>query len=135
MTNLPEAPRESVIYEDEWLYVCLALYPLTSGHTIVVWKSQTADIHNLTDREYDYLMGIMDVTRDALLSTLSVEKVYLMYMDEAKQVHWHLVPRYDEKGVNVLMHTPEKTKDFSLTHVISTAFVERMKTRELRTLH
>jgi diadenosine tetraphosphate (Ap4A) HIT family hydrolase len=39
-------------------------------------------------------------------------------MDEAKQVHWHLVPRYDEKGFNLLIHNPKEVKDFPLAPLL-----------------
>jgi len=129
---LPIPPPNSIVYEDEWLYVCLALYPLTRGHTVVVWKKPTPDIKDLSDNEYDYLMEIMDVARDALLEVLKVEKVYLMYMDEAKQVHWHLVPRYNEQGVNVFAHEPSQTDDFSLAIPLKEALFKRHQTRNIR---
>lgn len=129
---LPEAPQESIIYEDQWLYVCLALYPITKGHTVVVWKQHAPDLHVLADAEYDYLMEIMDVTRDTLLKVFNVEKVYLMYMDEAKQVHWHLVPRYNEQGFNIFAHEPKKTDDFAFAPTLREAFLERLQTRYIR---
>jgi len=129
---LPAAPRESIIYEDQWLYVCLALYPITKGHTIVIWKQKAPDLRVLSDAEYDYLMEVMDVTRDVLLKVLHVKKVYLLYMDEVKQVHWHLVPRYDEKGFNVFAHKPKKTNDFSFASALHEAFIKRLQTRYIR---
>ncbi|MCK5025428.1 MAG: hypothetical protein KAS15_02475 [Nanoarchaeota archaeon] len=39
-------------------------------------------------------------------------------MDEANQVHWHLIPRYNKKGFDLLKHKPAKLKDFSLTKKI-----------------
>lgn len=112
--------------------MCLALYPITKGHTIVIWKQHAPDLRVLSDAEYDYLMEVMDVIRDTLLKVLNVEKVYLMYMDETKQVHWHLVPRYNEKGFNVFAHEPEKTKDFALAPALREAFIERSRTRYIR---
>jgi len=35
-------------------------------------------------------------------------------MDEVRHVHWHLVPRYNEKGYDVFLHKPKKSADFSL---------------------
>ena len=125
--SLPIAPKESIIFENERVYVCCALYPVTKGHVIVVWKSDVEDIHELNEEEYDFLMDIVDVTRDAQLKTLTVEKIYLLYMDEAKHVHWHLVPRYDEKGFNVFSHSPEKAVDFPLVSEMKKAFDERFK--------
>lgn len=48
------------------------------------------------------------------MKALKVEKVYLVYMDEARQVHWHLVPRYNTKGYNNFMREPGKITDFLL---------------------
>jgi diadenosine tetraphosphate (Ap4A) HIT family hydrolase len=55
------------------------------------------------------------------MESLGVEKVYLMYLDEVKHVHWHLVPRYEERGFNILLHSPAETKDFSLAKDIKLA--------------
>lgn len=127
MSNLPIPPKESIVYEDDNVYVALAIYPITKGHTVVVWKKQTKDINALSCDEYDYLMDIVDVTRDTLLEVFNVEKVYMLYMDEAEEVHWHLVPRYNEKGFDVFKHKPEKTKDFSHADIISSTFVKVIK--------
>ena len=119
MLLLPEAPIESIIYDNDFLYVCLALFPLTKGHTVVVWKKKAPDLE------------ILDVARDALLQVFKVEKVYLMYMDEVKQVHWHLVPRYNENGFNVFTHEPKKINDFSQKSSLQEAFMERLQSRNI----
>ena len=72
-------------------------------------------------------MNVVDVTRDAMLAALKVEKVYLLYMDEIKEVHWHLVPRYNEEGINVLAHEPVKTEDFSLAPAIADSFAAALR--------
>lgn len=111
---LSNPPPKSIIYENDKLIVCLASYPITKGHTIIIWKEKISDLHLLPPDDYIALMEIVEKTRNALLKTLKIEKVYLIYMDEAKQVHWHLVPRYNQKGFNLLTHNPQKTTDFSL---------------------
>ncbi|MFA6269630.1 MAG: HIT family protein [Candidatus Paceibacterota bacterium] len=132
MSSLPKPPPKSIIYESEWLYVCLALFPITKGHVVVVWKKDMPDLHDLSDSEYDYLMEIVDITRDTLLKTLNLEKVYLMYMDEVKQVHWHLIPRYNEQGFDVFTHEPKENHDFPLVPDLQKAFLERLQTREIK---
>lgn len=127
MNKLPNAPKESIIYEDKHVYVCLASCPLNKGHMIVAWKKPVKDIHDLSCKQYDHLMDIVDVTRDALLKMFKVKKVYLVYMDEIKHVHWHLVPRFNEKGVNVLSHTPKRVRDFSLAPKLKSNFLEVLK--------
>lgn len=58
-------------------------------------------------------MDMVNSVRTAMLGALAVEKVYLMYMDEVNQVHWHLVPRYNVKGINALAHEPSILSDYS----------------------
>lgn len=113
-SSLPKPYPEAIIYEDNFLYACLANFPITKGHTVVVWKKDITDLHLLTKKEYEYLMNKVEAVRSSMLKTLGVEKVYLVYMDEAKHVHWHLVPRYIEQGYNVFLHKPKELKDFSL---------------------
>ncbi len=111
---LPKPYKNAGIYEDKKLYACLANEPIVDGHTVVVWKDKVADLHLLEREDYEYLMERVNDIRNALLEALGVEKVYLLYMDEAKQVHWHLVPRYSKMGFGNLLQKPGKIKDFSL---------------------
>ena len=115
MNKIPKPPKESIIFQDENVYACLAKYPITRGHSIVVFeRKEFVDLNQMPDIYYDYLMDIVFSVRNALIKTLKVKKVYLLYMDEAKYVHWHLVPRYKEKGFGVFQKKPVRTKDFSL---------------------
>ena len=70
---------------------------------------------------------MVNIARESLLNTFGVEKVYLFYMDEMEHVHWHLVPRYNEKGFNVFTHKPKKTDDFSLAAKIKPVFDKVIK--------
>lgn len=110
----PIPPKESIVYEDEKVYSCFALEPIVDGHMVVAWKQDVKDIHDLSCDEYDHLMSVVDMTRDVMLEVLKIEKVYLVYMDEIKHVHWHLIPRRDEKGFNVFTHKPKKVGSFPL---------------------
>ena len=112
--DLPKPKKEAVFYKDKKLYAVLATHPITKGHVVVVWKKKVSDIHLLNDKDHDYLMDKVDKIRDSMLKTLKIKKVYLIYMDEAKHVHWHLIPRYNKKGFNVLEERPKKLKDLSL---------------------
>ena len=111
--DLPEPFEEAILYEDKKLYACLANYPKVRGHTVVVWKDDVPDLHMLSEDNYHHLMERVDEIRNALIDTFDVEKVYLVYMDETKHVHWHLIPRYNEKGYDVLEHEPAELEDFS----------------------
>ena len=114
--------KKALIYQDKKTYICLADFPIVPGHTVVAWKKKVADLHLLDKKDYEYLMDKVDEARNALIKTLGVEKVYLLYMDEAKHVHWHLLPRHNVKGNNLLKHQPTKLKDFSLAAKIGKNF-------------
>lgn len=113
---------KSIFYEDDFVYACLADYPLTKGHSIVVWKKPVTDLHLLNPKEYEHLMGVVDKVRNGLMKTLKVEKVYLMYMDEIKHVHWHVIPRYNKFGFNILKNNPGKLKSFELVDKLKNHF-------------
>ncbi len=118
MSQLPKPIEDAIIYEDKKLYACLANEPLARGHTVIVWKQPVKDLHLLSRLDYEYLMDKVDEIRDAMLKTLKVKKVYLLYMDEVNHVHWHLVPRYEEKGFDLFLNNPGKIEDFSLDNQI-----------------
>ena len=63
-------------------------------------------------------MEKVNFVRNAMLKALKIRKVYLIYMDEVRHVHWHLIPRYNEKGFDVFLHKPIKVTDFSLVSKI-----------------
>jgi len=118
MSKLPKSSKKAIIYQDEQLYVCLASRPMTKGHIVIVWKKEVNDIKDLSDRSYHYLMDTVSAVRNSLLKTLDIKKVYLIYMDEIKHVHWHLIPRYRKKGFELLQNKPRELKNFSLVNKI-----------------
>ena len=126
VNKLPKPLRDSIFYEDTKLYACLANYPVVNGHTIIVWKKPVSDLHLLSKRDYEYLMDKVDEVRNVLIKTLKVKKVYLVYMDEVNHVHWHLFPRYNEKGFNLFKHKPSKLKNFSLVKELKKNLVLRI---------
>ena len=82
MAKLPRPSKKSIIYDDQQLYVCLAKNPIDQGHVVVVWKKEVPDLHLMPDRDYDYLMDTVFAVRNALLKTLHLKKVYLVYMEK-----------------------------------------------------
>lgn len=114
--DLPRPKKGAVFYDDEKVYAALANYPIARGHVVIVWKKKVNDLHFLSRKNYEYLMDAVDAVRNAMLKTLGIKKVYLIYTDEACHVHWHLVPRYNIKGFNVLEEKPKKLISVSLAN-------------------
>jgi len=122
-SHLPKPFKNAIIFQDDKLYACLANEPLVPGHVVVVWKKAVGDLNLLTRKDYSHLMTIVNDIRRAMIKALKVKKVYLLYMDEAGHVHWHLVPRYDKPGIGNFLNKPGVIKDFSLDDKIR----ERLK--------
>ena len=112
--NLPKPFKNAIIFQDNKLYACLANEPIVAGHVVVVWNKPVSDINLLNRKDYTHLMNVVNDIRRAMIKTLKVKKVYLLYMDEANHVHWHLVPRYTKLGIDNLLGKPSKIKDFTL---------------------
>jgi len=113
-SRLPKPFKNAIIFQDNKLYACLANEPIVFGHVVVVWKKTVSDINLLSRQDYAHLMVIVGAIREAMIKTLKVKKVYLLYMDEVSHVHWHLVPRYNKLGIDNLSGRPGKIKDFTL---------------------
>jgi len=75
--KLPKPLTRAIIYQDSFLYVCLATHPIARGHTVIVWKKDVADLRRLTDRDYDFLMDTVRAVRDAMLKALNINKMGL----------------------------------------------------------
>jgi len=112
--NFPKPFKNAIIYKDKRLYACLANNPIVRGHVVVVWNKKVRDLHLLNRKDYEYLMDRVNDIRKAMMKTLKVKKVYLLYMDEINHVHWHLIPRYGKLGIKNLTGNPSKIKDFKL---------------------
>ncbi len=110
----PKPKKGAIFYEDRQVYAALANNPIAEGHCVVVWKRDVKDLHILKRASFEHLMAVVDAVRNAMLKVLRIKKVYLIYMDEANHVHWHLVPRHAKRGVNMLAERPRKLKDTKL---------------------
>ena len=117
--GLTKPDKRSIFYEDGKIYACLASFPIVRGHVVVVWKKDVKDLHLLSRKDFEYLMDGVDVIRNLMLKTLKIKKVYLIYMDEVNHVHWHLIPRYNVRGFNILKHKPTRLKDFRLVQKLN----------------
>ena len=115
MAEFPEPMEGTVFYEDSRAYACLAFEPIAEGHTIVAWKEDVEDISHLSPEDYQHLMEIVQMVRNALLYVYNTPKVYLAYLDEIRHVHWHLFPRKEggETGFSLLAKPHGELTDLS----------------------
>lgn len=93
------------IYEDEICMAFLDINPRSNGHTLIIPKKH---VHDFSDLDDETLLHINEVAKK--LTNLLVEKLNTTgislttnYLDlqEVKHYHLHLVPRYEDKLLDV----------------------------------
>ncbi len=121
MCEFPEPKEGTVFYDDGKVYACLAFEPKVEGHTIVAWKNKVEDLSHLPIEDYQHLMNIVNMARNALLKAYKTTKVYLAYLDESRHVHWHLLPRIEgaKKGFDLMAQPSGELTDLSKVSLLS----------------
>lgn len=120
ITEFPEPMKGSVFYNDREVYACLAFHPIVEGHTIVIWKKNIKDLNDLKEDDYLYLMKIVYEVRRVLLDAYRTTKVYVVYLDEACHVHFHLFPRKEggETGFGLMARPHGELTDLSMVPIL-----------------
>ncbi len=97
------------VYEDDQTIAFLDINPVTPGHTLVVPKTQTAHLWDLTDDDYHYLMSVAKFVASHIKETLKVTRVAMLVdgYNMPDHAHIHLIP--GEKGIEHIL-TEHATK-------------------------
>lgn len=87
-----ETPSHKV-YEDKSTYAFLDIYPISSGHTLVVPKKQVEFLWDLDDSDYQALMASVKKIAAHLRETLGVPYVGVQVIGvDVPHAHVHLIP-------------------------------------------
>ena len=88
------------IYEDEETLAFLDAFPAASGHTLVIPKKHSADIHSIDARSYGTVASTAKKVADILTSKLDCDGVSIFQMNREAggqtvfHLHIHVVPRF-----------------------------------------
>jgi len=89
------------VAEDENFLAFLDIFPLVSGHTLVIPKVETDYLFDLEDREYTGLMLFSKRVAVALKKAIPCKKVGVAVLGlEVAHAHIHLVPLNSESDIN-----------------------------------
>jgi diadenosine tetraphosphate (Ap4A) HIT family hydrolase len=116
----PEPKEGSIFFEDRETYACLAFEPRVPGHTIVAWRADVEDLNDLTPAGFSHLVHVVYRVRNVLLGEFETDNVYVFYLNEAKHVHFHLLPRMPggEKGPGLLSRPAGELTEHDLRVVV-----------------
>jgi histidine triad (HIT) family protein len=94
------------IYEDQDHLAFLDIYPAALGHTLVIPKKHSADIHEITGSEYGALASRAKIVADLIQEKLATDGVTIMQMNRVAgwqsvfHTHFHVIPRFTADNLN-----------------------------------
>jgi len=94
------------VYEDEDYLAFLDIFPAALGHTLVIPKKHSADIHEITGSEYGALASRAKIVADLIQEKLATDGVTIMQMNRVAgwqsvfHTHFHVIPRFTADNLN-----------------------------------
>jgi histidine triad (HIT) family protein len=94
------------IFENEDYLAFLDIFPAALGHTLVIPKKHSADIHEITSSEYGALAAQTKEVADLISNKLGTDGVTIMQMNRAAgwqsvfHTHFHVIPRFTADNLN-----------------------------------
>lgn len=88
------------VYEDENHLAFLDIFPAALGHTLVIPKKHSSDIHDISAAEYGALAARAKDVADLIQQRLAIDGVTVMQMNRAAgwqsvfHTHFHVIPRF-----------------------------------------
>jgi histidine triad (HIT) family protein len=112
------------IYEDRDHLAFLDIYPAALGHTLVIPKKHSSDIHEIVGAEYGALASCAKVVADLIHENLATDGVTIMQMNRTAgwqsvfHTHFHVIPRFTGDTLNQPWKPAAATED-ELTEIHS----------------
>jgi len=95
------------VYEDEHVLAFLDIGPLSRGHTLVIPKERKAFLHELSDEQAAAIGRVLPRIARALLAATGASAYNVLQNNGAEahqavfHVHFHLIPRFEEAGLEI----------------------------------
>ena len=83
------------IYEDDKTFAFLDIHPETTGHTLVIPKTEVDKIYDLPDSDYQALMASVKKISQHMEKILGQRTLWKVIGTDVPHAHVHLLP-YDE---------------------------------------
>ncbi len=108
------------IYEDAHTYAFLDISPASPGHTLVICKSEAANLYELSDADLIATARTTQRVARAMREKLYVDGVNIVQSNgaaagqEVFHYHVHLIPRWENDGVFVFWKPQSLAKELML---------------------
>ena len=94
------------VYEDEETFAFLDIFPANRGHTLVIPKKHSVDIHDTEPSIYGHVASSAKKVADLLQSKLNSEGTSIFQMNREAgwqtvfHLHMHVIPRWSNDGLH-----------------------------------
>ena len=94
------------IYEDEFVYSFLDVFPVTKGHTLIVPKKHCRNIFDCDVENATHIAKVLPKIANAIKDAYKCDGLNIFQNNEEYagqtvfHLHFHLVPRYKNKEIN-----------------------------------
>lgn len=92
------------IYEDDYVYAFLDVFPITKGHTLVIPKKHSRNIFDCDSETAANIGRVLPKIANAVKSSFSADGVNIFQNNEEYagqsvfHLHFHIVPRYKKES-------------------------------------
>ena len=104
------------VYQDEHVLAFLDIYPLSRGHLLVIPKERRAQLHELSEDSAAALGRVLPRLARAVLAATGATAYNVLQNNGASahqavmHVHFHIIPRVDDRGLEIGWH-PRPVED------------------------
>ncbi|CAN2200934.1 Hit Diadenosine tetraphosphate (Ap4A) hydrolase and other HIT family hydrolases [Candidatus Nanopelagicaceae bacterium] len=94
------------VYEDDFTYAFLDIFPANRGHTLVIPKKHVKDIHEADAQTYGQVAATAKVVADLLNAQLGSDGTTVFQMSREAgwqtvfHLHMHVIPRWKDDGLH-----------------------------------
>ena len=94
------------VFEDEFCYAFLDIFPANRGHTLVIPKKHVKDIHEADAETYGRVAGAAKSVADLLQAQLGSDGTTVFQMSREAgwqtvfHLHMHVIPRWESDGLH-----------------------------------
>jgi len=95
------------IYEDEFTYAFLDIFPINEYHTMVIPKKHYENIFDIPENEAVHIMKTVKKIADLFNEKLGIQNMQIINNNgkEAQQdvfhIHFHIIPRFSGDNQNI----------------------------------
>jgi histidine triad (HIT) family protein len=98
------------VYEDDLVLAFLDIFPLASGHTLIIPKERKPYLHELSDESAAAIGRVMPRIARAVLAATGATAYNVLQNNGSTahqavfHVHFHIIPKIDDRGLGISWH-------------------------------